>query len=91
MLAIKRNDQIITKNAAAGNLEFNRFCKNPENSTATITALISEIGLEKVVEIIKIARAENKSVKVAALLSGFVAEEKFEIFTFPKAICHLGN
>lgn len=91
MLVIKRNDQIITKNAAAGNLELNLFRKNPENFTATITALIPEIGLEKVVEIIKKAQAENKSVKLTTLLSVFVAVEKFEIFTFPKAICHLGN
>ena len=62
-----------------------------ENSTATITALIPEIGYEKASEIIKKARAENKSVKVAALLSGFITEEKFEFLTSPEAVCRLGS
>lgn len=89
---MEKTFQILNEKCISGIIANNEVCrKNLENSTATITALIPEIGYEKASEIIKIARAENKSVKEAALLSGFIAEEKFEILTFTEVVCRLGR
>ena len=89
---MEKASQMLNKKCISGITANEEVCrKNLENSTATITALIPEIGYEKASEIIKKARAENKSVKVAALLSGFITEEKFEFLTSPEAVCRLGS
>lgn len=65
--------------------------KNVENSTATITALIPKIGYEKASEIIKIARNESISIKVAVLKSKLISESEFEELISPESVCRLGN
>lgn len=89
---LEKASQMLSKKCISGITANEEVCrKNLENSTATITALIPEIGYEKASEIIKIAQSENKSVKVAALLSGFITEEKYEFLTSPEAVCRLGS
>jgi aspartate ammonia-lyase len=89
---MQKASQILNEKCISGISANEEICrKNLENSTATITALIPEIGYEKASEIIKTARSENKSVKMAALLSGYITEEKFEFLTSPEAVCRLGS
>lgn len=89
---MEKASQILSEKCISGITTNEEICrKNLENSTATITALIPDIGYEKASEIIKIARSENKSIKVAALLSGFITEERFEFLTSSEAVCRLGS
>lgn len=89
---LEKASQMLNEKCISGITVNEEVCrKSLENSTAIITAFIPEIGYEKASEIIQIARAENKSVKEAALLSGFITEEKFEILTSPEAVCRLGS
>ncbi len=89
---LEKAAQILNEKCITGITANAEVCrKNLENSTATITALIPEIGYEKASEIIKKAQTENKSVKEAALLSGFITEEKFDFLTSPEAVCRLGS
>lgn len=89
---MEKATQMLSEKCISGITPNEEICrKNLENSTATITALIPDIGYEKASEIIKIARSENKSIKVAALLSGFVTEERFEFLTSSEAVCRLGS
>ncbi len=89
---MEKASQLLSEKCISGITPNEEICrKNLENSTATITALIPDIGYEKASEIIKIARSENKSIKVAALLSGFITEERFEFLTSPEAVCRLGS
>ncbi|MBN2636393.1 MAG: aspartate ammonia-lyase [Prolixibacteraceae bacterium] len=64
--------------------------KNVENSTATITALIPEIGYEKANMILKAATKKRLSIKSVAIDGGFLTEEKFNQLTSPEAVCKLG-
>ena len=89
---MEKASQMLNEKCISGITPNEEICrKNLENSTATITALIPEIGYEKASEIIKTARSENKSVKAAALLTGYITEEKFDILTSPEAVCRLGS
>lgn len=65
--------------------------KNVENSTASVTALIPEIGYEKANEIVKIAREKGISIKSAAIESGYVSKETFDLLITPEAVCKLGH
>ncbi len=51
--------------------------KHVENSTASVTALIPEIGYEKASEIVKIAQNKGISIKSAAIENGFVFGSNF--------------
>ncbi len=65
--------------------------KNVENSTATITALIPQIGYSKASEIIQLAKENDLSIKEASLKSGYIAEEDFNNLITPESVCKLGN
>ena len=65
--------------------------KNVENSTASVTALIPEIGYEKASEIVKIAQEKRISIKSAAIESGYVSKETFDLLITPEAVCKLGH
>lgn len=65
--------------------------KNVENSTATLTALIPKIGYKNASEIVKQAKENNVSIKVAALKSGLILEKEFNQLITSEAVCKLGN
>jgi len=65
--------------------------KNVENSTATITALISKIGYKDADAIVKVAQNERLSIKEAALKSNLISDLEFEELISPEAVCKLGN
>ena len=68
-----------------------RCKKNVENSTASVTALIPEIGYSKASEIIQLAKENKLSIKEAAVRSGYLSYQKFEELISPEAVCRLGN
>lgn len=65
--------------------------KNTENSTATVTALISKTGYEKASRIAQLAQSQNRSIKEAALASGFLTESEFDELISPEMVCKLGS
>lgn len=65
--------------------------KQIANSTASATALISEIGYQKVSDIIHTSLRDNISIKEAAIQLNFLSEKRFEELISPEAICKLGN
>ena len=64
---------------------------NVDNSTATLTALVPEIGYTRASEIAKTARDEDITIREAALRSGYITSAKFEELISPEAVCRLGN
>lgn len=67
-------------------------CKNNvENSTATVTALIPQIGYNNANEIVKLATKHAISIKEAAIKSGHLNKTDFENLITPEAVCRLGN
>ncbi|PLX13323.1 MAG: class II fumarate hydratase, partial [Marinilabiliales bacterium] len=58
--------------------------KHLENSLMLVTALNPHIGYEKAAEIAKKAYAENKSLKKAAIETGYVTEQEFDLWVDPK-------
>ncbi len=65
--------------------------KGIETSTATVTALVEKIGYEKAADIAAVADKKNISVKEAALSSGLINEEEFEMITSPEWVTKLGS
>ncbi|PLR86641.1 class II fumarate hydratase [Bacillus sp. V33-4] len=73
------------KNCAVGieaNLE--TISAHVENSLMLVTALNPQIGYEKAAEIAKMAFSENITLKEAALRSGYVNEEQYNLWVKPE-------
>ncbi len=84
--------EMLSKKCVAGIAANEETCrKNVENSTASVTALIPEIGYEKASMIVKIAREKEISIKSAAVEGGFISAETFNQLISPEAVCRLGN
>ncbi len=82
--------EILANKCVSGITANEEVCrKNVENSTASVTALIPEIGYEKASEIVKIARDKGISIKSAAIENGFVSKETFNELITPEAVCKL--
>ncbi len=64
--------------------------RNLENSTAVVTALVSNLGYERCSEIAKMAEKQNKSVRQIVLEQKLMNEEKFDELLSPEAVCRLG-
>jgi aspartate ammonia-lyase len=62
-----------------------------ENATATVTALIPKIGYEKASVLVKKSKAENISIKAAALKLNFLSAKEFDELITPEAVCRLGH
>lgn len=83
--------EIFSAKCVSGITANEETCKrNIENSTATITALMPEIGYEKASIILNQSKEKGISIKVAAINSGFLSEEKFNQLISPEAVCKLG-
>ena len=65
--------------------------KGIETSTATVTALVEKIGYDRAAEIGENADKKNISIKEAALQSGLIDEEEFDIITSPEWVTKLGS
>ncbi len=61
------------------------------SATATVTALIPEIGYENADKIASDAAASGKSVRSAAIGSGLLDAEKFDQLVSPEAVNRLGS
>jgi fumarate hydratase class II len=73
-----------TRNCVKGiqpNLE--KINEHLQNSLMMVTALNNHIGYEKAAEIAKKAHQENKTLRQAALESGYVTEEQFDKWVDP--------
>jgi fumarate hydratase class II len=64
---------------------------NLQNSLMLVTALNPHIGYDKAASIAKKAHAENKTLKVAALESGYLTEEDFDLWVKPDEMTNLKN
>ena len=62
-----------------------------ENSTATVTALLPELGYERATELLRRAQAERLSIREAAVREGFLSAERFDELTSAQAVCRLGS
>jgi aspartate ammonia-lyase len=91
-LSILSNACNIFKSKCVSGITANEeICKNNvENSTATVTALISVTGYSKADDIIRMAKEKNLSIKKAAILSGYLSEKEFDEMISPEAVCKLG-
>lgn len=61
-----------------------RIAAHLENSLMLVTALNTHIGYEKAAQIAKKAHAENKTLREAAIESGYVTESQFTEWVDPK-------
>jgi aspartate ammonia-lyase len=82
---------IFRKHCISGITANEKVCKkHVDNSTATVTALISKTGYENASRIIKTAATEKITVKKAALKLNLLSNEEYENLISPEAICKLG-
>jgi len=82
---------IFRKHCISGITANEKVCKkHVDNSTATVTALISKTGYENANRIIKTAATEKITVKKAALKLNLLSNEEYENLISPEAICKLG-
>ena len=82
---------IFRKHCISGITANENVCKKQvENSTATVTALISKTGYENASRIIKTAANEKITVKKAALKLNLLSNEEFESLISPEAVGRLG-
>ena len=65
--------------------------KQVENSHATLTALVSEFGYNKVSEIAKELEGTNLSVKEFLIHKEYLTEERFNELTSPETVLSLGH
>jgi aspartate ammonia-lyase len=65
--------------------------KHISTSTASLTALISEIGYEKAQEVAKLAEKSGKTVRETAIGEGSISPEKFDVMITPEAVNRLGS
>jgi fumarate hydratase class II len=59
-----------------------------KNSLMLVTALNNHIGYEKAAEIAKKAHNENKTLRQAALETGYVTEKQFDQWVDPGKMTH---
>ncbi|MGM0622324.1 MAG: lyase family protein, partial [Bacteroidota bacterium] len=84
--------KIFNENCISGITANPDVCKkNVENSTSTITALISKTGYSKATQIIGLAKNENISIKEAAVKSGVISNKEFEDLIAPESVNKLGS
>ncbi|NOR76713.1 MAG: aspartate ammonia-lyase [Draconibacterium sp.] len=92
LTVLKNACKIFNEHCVSGILANEGICKkNVENSTATVTALITKIGYLKASKIIQVAKRDSISIKKAAIKSGFITVKEFENSTSPEAVCRLGS
>lgn len=87
------NANKILKEKCIDGIEANRqeIKKHVENSRATLTALVQELGYNKVSEIAKELDLTNLSVKEFLIQKNYITEEKFNELTSPEAVLSLGH
>ena len=92
-LSLLKNACDILRTKCVNGLEADaaRCRSHVESSTATATALVGELGYEKVSEILKSAKAEGKSIKQVVIEDGYLSEDQFEALITPEAVCRIGN
>lgn len=61
------------------------------DSTATLTALVSELGYERVAALAAAAKAQSASIRDTVLLQGLLTPERFDELTSPEAVCRVGS
>lgn len=62
-----------------------------EGSTATVTALLPEIGYEGACRVAREARETGKSIRELVVSQGILTSEQFDELTSPEAVCRLGT
>jgi len=62
-----------------------------ESSTATVTALLPELGYEKAGAVAERAQSTGRSVRRIVLEEGLLSEARFEELVSPEAVCRLGS
>jgi aspartate ammonia-lyase len=78
---------MLTLNCVAGIVANEEVCKNNvDNSTATVTALISKIGYENAAKIAAVTKKENLSVREAAIKLNLLSNIQFEDLINPEAV-----
>lgn len=93
-LEILVNANKIFKELCIDGIEANRetLKKQVENSRATLTALVSELGYNKVSEISKeLDKHAGLSVKEFLIKNKYLTEERFNELTSPEAVLSLGH
>ena len=92
-LEILINANKIMKEKCIEGIEANRdeIKRHVENSRATLTALVPELGYNKVSEIVKELEKTNLSVKEFLIQKKYLTEERFNALTSPEAILSLGH
>jgi aspartate ammonia-lyase len=67
-----------------------RCAATVEGSTATITALLPEIGYERASRLAEEVRQTGRSVREVAVDGGYLTAERFTELTAPEAVLRLG-
>ncbi len=68
-----------------------RCAGHVNNATATATALVAEIGYERAQELAHAAAASGRPLRVVAVESGALTEERFDALVTPEAVNRLGS
>jgi len=64
--------------------------KYVENSTATVTALVAELGYEQCSQLAKLAKEQNKPIRQIVLDQKLLTTERFDELISPEAVCRIG-
>lgn len=62
-----------------------------ENSTASVTALVEEIGYENAVAVAERARERGETIRQSAVAIGYVTSERYDELVAPEAVTRLGS
>ena len=84
--------RIFRMNCVAGIEADEETCRiHVEGSTASLTAMVEELGYEKAQELAERARAEGKSVRELVIAEGVLTEAQFNQFIAPENVTRLGS
>jgi aspartate ammonia-lyase len=62
-----------------------------ESSTATVTALLPELGYEKACHVAELARESGRSIRDVVVQEGILTNRRFDELISPEAVCRLGT
>ena len=68
-----------------------RCARHVGATTATVTALVPEIGYESATRVGRLAAESGRTIREVVLDEGLVSAEEFERLIAPEAVCRLGG
>lgn len=88
---LARADELLRRHCVEG-LEADqaRCRRHVENSTATVTALVSALGYERAGALAALAQEQGRSLRDTVIAAGWLTGAEFDALVSPEAVCRLG-